>query len=241
MKCPKCGSNNADGKNYCDNCGSELDKGPMKTIESSGTRSCVSCGRPIEWNALFCKYCGHGYEEGAGSAPDSSKVQAHNQDRTCVGCGRTIDWDANVCQYCGYDFRTSGINKDRSSYAVAGGTLVLLVGIAALIISVLFWLPYVNERHWDWYYQEYHMIFSLTNALLVISIVVASILAILGGIAAIVKKEYPLALIGAIFGLWSGVGTLFFGLGLSIPGLILIIMGRHAFQKKKIKSNSGRI
>jgi len=30
---------------------------------AQGDRRCVSCGRPIDWNALFCPHCGHNYSQ----------------------------------------------------------------------------------------------------------------------------------------------------------------------------------
>lgn len=33
----------------------------MSEVQPQRTRNCVSCGRPISWDANVCPYCGHDF------------------------------------------------------------------------------------------------------------------------------------------------------------------------------------
>jgi len=215
MKCPKCGADNADGKLFCGDCGSELKKSPIKTTESSGTRGCVSCGRPIDWNAKFCKYCGHAYEEGATGAPKSDNSSAEGQDRNCVGCGRTIDWDANVCQYCGHDFRVSGgANKGRG--ASTGGILLIIASSVGLIGAI------INSIHSfsSWYYP-----FAQPSGALGL---ILFPMAIIGGAFAIAKRHWMVSLLLSIPAVIASILliiSMYIGILFAIPALIMGIIG----------------
>jgi len=117
--------------------------------------------------------------------------------RNCVSCGRSIAFDANVCQYCGYDYRilmagpVAGPKKE-SSMPEIGGVLIL---IGALVLIVL-------------------------AGLCIIFLIPLAIIAILGGVFAIQRKHFTLALIGGIFSIPSIIG---------IVGLILVVMSKDEF------------
>jgi len=221
MKCPKCGADNADGKLFCGDCGSELKKSPIKTTESSGTRGCVSCGRPIDQNAKFCKYCGHAYEEGATGAPKSDNSSAGGQNRICVGCGRTIDWDANFCQYCGYDFRVSGgANKGREAFV--GGLLLIIASSLGLIGAVI---NFFILSGWDYYGDYGYYIFALWSG---VSGMILFPMGIIGGAFAIAKRHWmvsvllsiPAVIASILLDISMYIGTLF-----AIPAFIMGIIG----------------
>ena len=53
MKCTNCGAENPEGRKFCGECG--------KKLEIAAPRMCVSCGRPIPFDAMICQYCGHDY------------------------------------------------------------------------------------------------------------------------------------------------------------------------------------
>lgn len=54
MKCPHCGTENADWLSKCGACGKPLD-------DAARGRQCVSCGRSIGFDINVCPYCGHDY------------------------------------------------------------------------------------------------------------------------------------------------------------------------------------
>jgi len=61
MKCPDCGADNLDKAKFCSSCGRSLAVVPSGS--SVGYRTCVSCGRMIDWNAVFCQHCGKDYRQ----------------------------------------------------------------------------------------------------------------------------------------------------------------------------------
>jgi len=44
---------------------------------SSGTRSCVGCGRAIAWDANVCPFCGHDYRQVMAGQPISGEKRFH--------------------------------------------------------------------------------------------------------------------------------------------------------------------
>lgn len=58
MKCANCGADNLDKANFCSVCGRSI-----AVVSSVGYRTCVSCGRMIDWNAVFCQHCGKDYRQ----------------------------------------------------------------------------------------------------------------------------------------------------------------------------------
>jgi DNA-directed RNA polymerase subunit RPC12/RpoP len=129
--------------------------------------------------------------------------------RNCVSCGRAFSWDANVCPYCGHDYRVAMMPppKKESAMPVIGGILIMLPGIGYLIGGAV--LAAGSSA----------FLFGggvVCGAVLL----VLGILAILGGIFAIQKKNFALALIGGIFVVPSILGLI---------GLILIAVSKDEF------------
>jgi RNA polymerase subunit RPABC4/transcription elongation factor Spt4 len=212
MKCSKCGAENNEGTRFCGDCGKELETRLIER-EKGMMKGCVSCGRKIEWDAKFCKFCGHAYGEGATGAPKSDTSSARGQSRTCVGCGRTIDWDANVCQYCGYDFRDSGGAK-KGKAALAGGILLIVASALGLTGSV-----FNGLIGYGWYS------FTIESGILGLFLFPMSIV---GGALAITKRYWIVSLILSIPAVIASILLIigwWFGMLLAIPALILGIIG----------------
>ena len=101
-------TDNNDVKEEAGNRKAELEtEGSKETLKSShGTKetfniqkqihmaACKSCGKSIDMNAKFCKYCG-------------AKKEVRNESDmkvdifTCPNCGKTIARNVNFCHYCG--------------------------------------------------------------------------------------------------------------------------------------------
>jgi hypothetical protein len=97
---------------------------------------------------------------------------------------------------------------------VAGGVLTIISGaIGILWVTLLFSDPFLG-------FLGFGTCFAIS--------LVLSIMAIIGGIMALMRRMFPLAIIGAICGMFS---FSFFGIGfvLGLIGLILIAVGKDAF------------
>jgi amino acid transporter len=154
--------------------------------------------------------------------------------RNCVSCGRAISFDANVCPYCGHDYRVAAYAAPavakKSALPVAGGVLVLIAGLLALVMGGLYLALDIDDLDDagvtlppEMTLEELQDIITMCGALCIIF----GIIAILGGVFSLQRKHFALAIVGAIFGL-LGIGF-FLGSLLALIGLILIAMSRHEF------------
>ncbi len=165
MKCEACGADNPDGMRFCGNCGRPL---MVPAVEVAGTKS-----------------------------------------RNCVSCGRPIGWDANICMYCGYDYRAKP-KKGTEGHLLTGAILTLLAGIMGLALLLTT-------------YSGGSIDFFFDNSLRVLSFSCA-IIGIIGGYAALNRKWFPIAVLGAAAAIFTP--AFFF----AIPGLILIANSATRFK-----------
>jgi len=120
--------------------------------------------------------------------------------------------------------------RHKSLIPVAGGALVLVAGILALVMGAFYLAmdvqdiensgvtipPEISE-------EDLQTVLTVCGALCV----VFGILAIVGGYFALIRKHFGLGIVGGIFGI-LGLGFVF-GSVLALIGLILIAVGRREF------------
>jgi hypothetical protein len=116
-----------------------------------------------------------------------------------------------------------------TNLAVAGGVLVLVGGIIAMITSVLgtilssvFWGGY------GYYYDPYG--FLVAQLLCGVVGIAFAITAIIGGVYAIKKRNFAMAIVGAVFCMLS-IGSFGISSILGLIGLILIAVSSHEFKR----------
>lgn len=163
---------------------------------------CAQCGADNPLGMKFCGMCGKPVEAPA-VTPGESRM------RHCVSCGRVLAWDVNVCQYCGHDFRVRPREQSKDQLVV-GGVLTIVASVFSIVLTSI-----MVSAGGD-----------LEGEALALVIVLYSCaaLGIMGGLMALAKRVFPLAVLGAacsIFGL-----AFFFG----IPGLILIAKSSDQFR-----------
>ena len=118
--------------------------------------------------------------------------------RNCVSCGRAIAWDANVCSYCGHDYRAVMAGplltaRKESSKPIIGGVLIIVGGL----------------------------LLTLGAGFCMIVLFPLAILAFMGGVFALMRKYFALAVIGGVLSIPSIIG---------LVGLILVILSKDEFQ-----------
>jgi len=134
-----------------------------------------------------------------------------------VSCGRPIAWDANVCPYCGHDYRAvmapGAVQKKESAMPVAGGVLILLSSLGYIVIggfaaagSAIALIPSFGWSAWG----------VACGAILII----LGLVSFFGGVYAIQRKNFTIALIGGIFVVPSILG---------LVGLILVAVSKDEF------------
>jgi ribosomal protein L40E len=163
---------------------------------------CTNCGASNAEGANYCSHCGRDLAQRAVEPADV-------RQRQCVQCGRSIGWDAFVCAYCGHDYRVKS-KPGTEGYLVTGSVLTIVAGILSILL-----LTIVVGQAGD-----------LTNEgmALVITSAVCSVLGVVGGLAALMRRWFPLAVLGAVCAIF---GPAFF---FAIPGLALIATSAARFK-----------
>jgi len=139
--------------------------------------------------------------------------------RNCVKCGRTIAWDANVCQFCGHDYRMANAPAapKETVKPIIGGVLIILGAMVELYVGYV--LAWTGEAFSG-------ITFGMSDFLTVCGaiVLILGIVALLGGVLAIMRKVYGLALLGGILSLPGGLIP-------GLVGLILVAMSHDEFKK----------
>jgi hypothetical protein len=133
--------------------------------------------------------------------------------RNCVSCGRTISWDANVCPYCGHDYRgtMAGVpQKKETAMPTIGGILIILASLVYLVGGGI-----VTAGS-----SFFITMGGGAGVICGVGLLVLGIISFLGGIFAIQRKNFAIALIGGIFVVITVIGLI---------GLILVAVSKDEF------------
>lgn len=102
--CPKCGAELKKDANFCNECGTRIEKKPAVEV---GMKTCPKCGTALKGMEKFCMTCG----------ADLSAMQNESSEKLiCKGCGKELKPGHAFCQYCGMP-----VEKQESSEAAVSG------------------------------------------------------------------------------------------------------------------------
>jgi hypothetical protein len=163
---------------------------------------CPNCGVDNPEGANYCSHCGRDLAPRAVEPADVKQ-------RRCVECGRSIGWDTPVCAYCGHDYR-AGMKRGTEGYLVTGAILTIVAGILSILL-----LTITIDQAGD---------LSVAGTALVTISAMCSVLGVIGGLAALMRGWFPLAVLGAVCAIF---GPAFF---FAIPGLVLIVTSASRFK-----------
>ncbi len=145
--------------------------------------------------------------------------------RMCVQCGKPIAQDANVCPYCGKDYRVQAAPaaKKKTVMPLVGGILIVVGGVLALLagiglvasVGAFDSLMIVDVEGVD-------MLEDLFTACGILFIIFG-LIGVLGGVFAIMRKHFGLAILGGIFALFGWFLP-------ALIGLILVGMSKEEFE-----------
>jgi len=123
-----------------------------------------------------------------------------------------------------HERRTGSSRRKSSGYAAIGGILIIVSAICGFIEGILIvWVGTLFGSS-SGGLTDVSGVFSACGIILFIF----SILALLGGVSALMRKSWGLALVGGIFALFT-IGPYFAGSILGLVGLIFIAMSRNDF------------
>lgn len=140
--------------------------------------------------------------------------------RNCVSCGRAISWDANVCPYCGHDYRVAmagpGAQKKETAMPTIGGILIIIGAVLELVVGGALAAGGTALMG---------ITLGASGFITVcgVILVIMAIIALLGGIFALQRKNFGFAVVGGIMALP----------GWFIPaliGLILVAVSKDEFR-----------
>lgn len=153
--------------------------------------------------------------------------------RKCVSCGREIAMDANVCQYCGHDYRVQASPagpKEKSMLSLVGGILIFVAGLIGMATGGI--LLAINAEDLDAYgFGVAGMTSMIENMLTVCGIIfiVLGLIALVGGVFGVLRKNWGLAVLGGVIGLLV-LGPYMIGSLLSLIGLVLVAVSKKDFE-----------
>ncbi|UCE92346.1 MAG: hypothetical protein JSV90_04205 [Methanobacteriota archaeon] len=175
------------------------------------------------------------YESGEGIV--SAMPQPSQPPRTCVSCGRKIDWHANVCPYCGHDYRSAMQPVPvvvKSAKPIVAGALIIIAGLLAIAMGALYLSMDADDFEEAGYTPVSQSEISLEDLEEILNVCgglefVFGTIAVLGGVFALMRRHFYLALVGGIFGL-VGLGFLVGSL-LGLIGVILVALSKDEFEQ----------
>lgn len=88
--CKKCGAELKKGANFCNVCGTPVERKQEKTL------ICKNCGAELKGNEKFCMSCGAKIE-----TVKPMPKQQETTIKTCSNCGQELRPDDAFCRFCG--------------------------------------------------------------------------------------------------------------------------------------------
>ncbi|HUW42975.1 MAG TPA: hypothetical protein VMW02_01920 [Thermoplasmata archaeon] len=153
-------------------------------------------------------------------------------------------WDANVCPYCGKDYRQPAPGmmpaappKQKSALPIVGGILLIASSIIGILMAVglmiiatqvggVFSLLPIDLT--DMMGTAVGDMVQTILMIMAVAGLIISILVLLGGYFAAVRRHFGMAMVGAVFGLLV-LSPYFIASIMSLVGLILIAVSHHEF------------
>lgn len=214
MRCEKCGKENPGYSIFCGWCGGDLPELPLTAADAHAEPAA-----PV-----------------AASTPEPSSQWADSLMRYCSRCGKKIRADSFTCQYCGerpwdppgsisgrYDtasddsWRQEISVPQQTGFPVIGGIMAILAGILAVGQGLL--------------YIAGAAVISIGGSGLICACgaidFLFGALSVMGGIAALKREHFAMAIIGAVLGM-LGLGFLI-GFLLGLLAVIFIAVSQKEF------------
>jgi len=174
---------------------------------------------------MFCRNCG---KELVGSPENCPGCGAKPLKGTgfCPNCGAPTTPLTEICPKCGA--RVAG--KSGSWMSLVAGIIDLVIGIPALLFGIVAatlpqWIAEAPEPA-----QELEGIPPDFFIGMGVVICLLAVVAIVGGISALRKRRWGLALAGSICAIFAGVPLYLAGLFLGIPAVVFTALGKEHFK-----------
>jgi len=166
---------------------------------------CRNCGKELTGTPEFCMNCG-------------AKPMAATS--FCPGCGAPTTPMTEICVKCGVKVAPKAAATGGAWMPVTAGILDLVIGVPSLIIGII--CAIVGGL----------LTFFIAGlgALIGASMIILSIVAIVGGVFAIRKKAWGFALAAAICAFIVGLPFIVPAILLGIPAIVFTALGKGQFE-----------
>ena len=154
---------------------------------------------------MFCRNCGKELIGSPEICPNcGAKPMSGNS--FCPSCGAAITPLTEICPKCG--MRPSKVARSHTWKPMVAGTLDIIAGVIGMILGIGFAVG-----------SEFSQDIGIGVALFAFGLIAG-----IGGLCALRRRAWGLALTGAIFALWSGFGIL------GILAIVWTAMSRQEFE-----------
>ena len=250
MYCPYCGVSNPEGAAICGFCGKDLTSPSVPvTCPSCGTvgreyqSNCAKCGaklprqqktEPADEMAAEVAEPAAAVPVAYASTPDAEAAFEPTPDKSdmagtkwCPFCGRPKAAYADMCEICKQsETESSEDGYSETSYdremnlPMIGGFFIIIAGLLGLVYGLVTLADLASF--------DLPVAVSCFTSLMI----VFGIIAIIGGISAMERKNAVYAILGGVFGLLS-IGF-YIGAIMSLVGLVLVIKSYNEFEVREL-------
>ena len=169
------------------------------------TMFCRNCGKELTGAPEFCMNCG---------------ARPMSGTSFCPNCGAQTTPMTEICPKCGARVAGKVATTGGAWMPLTAGVLELIIGIPGLIVGLI--AVAVGSI--------VTFFIAGLGGLIGAPIVILSIVAIIGGVFAIRKRAWGVALAGAICGFIVGLPLVAPAILLGIPAIIFVALGKKQFE-----------
>lgn len=204
MRCPHCGAENPDGSKYCSDCGMRM---ILSTETSVAQPPPPPATAPLAEDRLICPHCGFSNPERA---------------RFCSGCGGVVrpgvsrPWATAYPSPSAVSFVPQSTRKP-----LIAGVLMLVNGALAVLATFVF-LPSIEQQTEELGLGGYATLCGVVNLIFACG-------SFLGGVLAIRRRYWLLALAGSIMSMLCG--AFYIGFLFGIIAIVLVAASRDEFER----------
>jgi hypothetical protein len=180
---------------------------------------CRNCGKELTGTPELCMNCG-------------AKPMAGTS--FCPGCGAPIAPLAEVCTNCGVQLAKA--IRGKTWRTRAAGILAIVAGSVGVTEWV--WVAVLEVLKWGWSaVGDFLGLGAILPAVAAVALTIR-IVAIVGGIFALKRKRWGLALAGSICAIFSSVFLILLNVPLGVAAIVLVVLGKGEFEQSARLSNS---
>lgn len=187
---------------------------------------CMNCGKELVGSPEICLSCGARSLAGSGFCPE---------------CGAHITPQTEICMRCGTKVGEKGRTRGSTAALTTGGILSIISGVLGALFGglnviagvVLLGGEEVDIGDGNVLTSDDSWMYLVMGAIMV----VCGVLAIVGGVYALKKKRFGLALAGAICSIFATATLCGLGIVLGITAVVLVAISKSKFKKQERESD----